>query len=801
MRPITLELAGFGSFRDETVFDFDGIDFFALVGPTGNGKSTVIDAIGFALYGKVPRHDDRSTASSVVSLGAIEARVRLTFDAGGTRYIAVRTIKIRNDKPKQDVRLETADGTAIAAQVREFNEAIEGILGMPFEDFTRCVALPQGEFQKFLHEEPRQRRAVLVRLLNLGSYESLGKRARERARDLETTVNVLQQQRDQAREEVADCAALQQRRDSLRALQAQVAEVLPNDQALVTAAAEQTAALNEARAIAAKLNAIAIPATVAVFDERVQAATRELGDAVVSTERAAELIEQLQAAEREAQQHGDRTTVELGLRTHAELATATQAIAQHTATVQAKSSKCNDANVALASAETASTLASEAVEVSRTQNRAHALREHLADGDTCPVCEQSIAAVPNHPAPADFTFAQITEREAKQRLEQCRSADNIAQQQRAKATAALEAAATQRQALSTQLSGVADAAILTHTSNELKRLEAELKAAQQAFTEASKQQQTAQRELVQHRANIAQLQSRFDEQRDAVAAFNPPPRTPDNLAGSWNALAQWAADQLVIQEQLVTVSQHAAASASQQRAAIFAPLREAARHLDLAGHDLTGHDLTGLSAQLTAALVGTEKDIERAVADQAKITALDVTIAQRRESQQVTELLGKLLRTDGFVDWLVEEALTTLVDGASRTLYQLSGGQYSLRHGVSADFEIVDHTNADAARSVRSLSGGETFQASLALALALSDQLAELAANGAPKIEAIFLDEGFGTLDPESLDTVATTIENLGSSGRMVGIVTHVRDLAQRVPVRFEITKEGNRSKVQVVTS
>jgi DNA repair protein SbcC/Rad50 len=68
-------------------------------------------------------------------------------------------------------------------------------------------------------------------------------------------------------------------------------------------------------------------------------------------------------------------------------------------------------------------------------------------------------------------------------------------------------------------------------------------------------------------------------------------------------------------------------------------------------------------------------------------------------------------------------------------------------------------------------------------------------------LEAIFLDEGFGTLDPESLDTVATTIERLGTSGRMVGIVTHVRDLAQRVPVRFEITKIGNRSHVEMVTA
>jgi len=101
----------------------------------------------------------------------------------------------------------------------------------------------------------------------------------------------------------------------------------------------------------------------------------------------------------------------------------------------------------------------------------------------------------------------------------------------------------------------------------------------------------------------------------------------------------------------------------------------------------------------------------------------------------------------------------------------------------------------------RTLSGGETFQASLALALALSQQIRNLAAEGAPRLDAIFLDEGFGTLDPETLDVVAATIENLGQSGRMVGVVTHVSELAARVPVRFVVRKGVGTSTVEKVTS
>ena len=109
------------------------------------------------------------------------------------------------------------------------------------------------------------------------------------------------------------------------------------------------------------------------------------------------------------------------------------------------------------------------------------------------------------------------------------------------------------------------------------------------------------------------------------------------------------------------------------------------------------------------------------------------------------------------------------------------------------------HRNADEVRDARTLSGGETFLASLSLALALADSVGELAPDESPRLESIFLDEGFGTLDPETLDVVASAIEELGASGRMVTIVTHIRELADRMPVRFEVSKNGTSSTVERV--
>jgi exonuclease SbcC len=117
----------------------------------------------------------------------------------------------------------------------------------------------------------------------------------------------------------------------------------------------------------------------------------------------------------------------------------------------------------------------------------------------------------------------------------------------------------------------------------------------------------------------------------------------------------------------------------------------------------------------------------------------------------------------------------------------------------NGEFEVVDHANAGERRFIRTLSGGETFLAALSLALALAEILGGMAKERAGRLEAIFLDEGFGTLDPETLDVVATAMEELAAGGRMVGLVTHVPELAARIPTRFEVRKGPRGSTVERV--
>src|SRR5439155_16234552 len=93
MRPVLLEMAGFGSFREPTTVDFTGAEYFAFVGPTGAGKSTVIDALTFALYGSVPRWDNARTVALALAPTVNRGTVRYVFDVADQRYVVARELR------------------------------------------------------------------------------------------------------------------------------------------------------------------------------------------------------------------------------------------------------------------------------------------------------------------------------------------------------------------------------------------------------------------------------------------------------------------------------------------------------------------------------------------------------------------------------------------------------------------------------------------------------------------------------------------------------------------------------------
>jgi exonuclease SbcC len=394
--------------------------------------------------------------------------------------------------------------------------------------------------------------------------------------------------------------------------------------------------------------------------------------------------------------------------------------------------------------------------------------------------------VPDHPPLAEI--AEVREQEAKAGTEAERIAamHGAAGREVAKLRGAGETLNDQRETLAAQLEQQPDPVVLEAL---IKQVTDAVSLAEEARTA----EETARDAVEQSKVRLAELDEAdrrarrdYAGQRESVVALQPPAAEGHNVLDDWKALGEWAATRIPEQSKLAADASVEAERRAQEHRQTIAGFHRDMERVGVAVPDTP--DLLALVSTMAAATTAAQNDVTRIEEAMGRAEKLRADRAALAEERDVARLLGKLLEADEFPQWVLQEAMAVLTVDASEILRQLTGGQFSLAFGET-EFVVVDHTNADERRPARTLSGGETFQASLALALALADQLRTLAAEGAPRLDAIFLDEGFGTLDPETLDVVAATIENLGQSGRMVGIVTHVSELAARVPVRFKVSK------------
>ena len=166
---------------------------------------------------------------------------------------------------------------------------------------------------------------------------------------------------------------------------------------------------------------------------------------------------------------------------------------------------------------------------------------------------------------------------------------------------------------------------------------------------------------------------------------------------------------------------------------------------------------------------------------------------------QIQKLLKAEHRNDNsFIDFIAEERLRYVAAKASETLGLVTKYRYALELDAEAGFIIRDNANGGVHRMVSSLSGGETFLTALSLALALSEQIQ---LKGQSPLEFFFLDEGFGTLDSDLLDTVIDSLERLSRKERVIGIISHVPELRSRIARRLIVdppTLQGDGSRIRI---
>ncbi|MFA7248463.1 MAG: SMC family ATPase [Dehalococcoidia bacterium] len=819
MRPLELVVNGFRSYAEETRFDWRVRRLVGVVGPIGSGKSSILDAIAFALYGRTP--SSGADTKGLIHQRQQVAQVQLTFRVDGQAWQVTRAIRSKGQGNHSlckydDERGEADTGAAITGQ-KAVTDRITALLGLDFDAFRRSVLLAQNRFAEFLNATAVERDRVLQGVFNLDRVGAMQVVAKDRlheavvdAADLAKQIEDVAAARVRVGERRTDRAGQQQRLATLEAQRPAIEE-----QVRIEGEARAQAALAQLRIAEIEALRAGLPraeesnqtidgfASLAQRTAEARSAreTAEAGLAAASAARDAALeasggagrIEEASAA-LQAQEHA-RALRDDRARQHAS-AEAALAAAQAKATAAAAASKQRGAEAAraeqaLASTQGAVTAADDAVHAAERLDYALALRDGVAAGDPCPVCGRKIAKLPPAEASPDLdrahaerASAEAAHQRADTAARRARDAASAATataaavgQQAERDTATVTAAATALAeadaALDTAGARVRDllgggnpAAILAALKAALTEAEAAvrdadgaLQSAHQAEARATDAQEAGGRALTSLRLRLATVAAKL-----GVAV--PDDGAPAAVRALLDEVrARWVSERSAATETERAAIDGAEAAAGRLRAALAACGVPDGASFESA---------VAAVKQGIAVLDALIAEDERRVAEGADAEQRAAAIEARRA---IYQRLSTDLVPSRFLNYLLEDERTSLAEIGSEWFERLSRGRY--RFANDGSFDVTDLTAAEHPRRSETLSGGETFLASLSLALAL----AEMVTQGGGRLDAFFLDEGFGSLDEEHLDLAMEGIERLvtESDDRLVVIVSHVPALRERI--------------------
>lgn len=876
MRPIRLKVSAFGPYAGEEILDFGALGentLFLICGPTGAGKSTILDAMCYALYGKtsggmrsgVSLRSDYAGADTLTEVAfdfAIgEKRYRITRipeqmrrkkrskDPNATALQKMESALYEIDEDGEEIRLITAKNTE--------KEATD-LLGVDVEQFRQIILLPQGDFRRLLLAESPDRQRIMQSLFHTDVYSMIENKlyARmsavakvhnsEKVR-IETlyhtagaaTADELAEKISKAEEEGRTAAEAYQKEE---ARQKEFLKAYDEAQALLgawerlrkaqTKGAELAERKKDMDALDVEIQRIA--AAARLKDARAQLEdTLERGRArseeakaaqarLVETEKSLAQAKAEMAAvekEEEAQKAKEIRIVQLRqMEGPAAQYGKAQAEAARLDGIWKKAARALDAAAdsyqkAKAAAEDART-AAYCLEAVFMETQAAYLAQHLEEGTPCPVCGAT-----HHPAKAHSDKPIPDKKDvdsAKDRAKRADEAEKKAlalyqngQKQEADSQRDLAAA----KAFLSQLEQTVEpeyrntevlARTIRKLASERDAYEARKKRAEtalQSLSEKKKQEETA-RDFLQSEVEKLRAQYKEDKaqllQRAEAEGF----LTLEEMERYFLEISQEGAKRKTLAEyRAAVVSAHDMAAEAEK--AIAGRTEPDRRQWE--------RDRADRDSQVKAALTAkTQWDSKtrglREVADEIKTVE-----AQHKETDARYKLVGRLYdlfhgQSNGIN--LERFVLGALLDDVTRKanlrLKVMSGGRYELfrkkdgrddaRKKGGLDLVVFDgYTGKE--RPANTLSGGETFLASLSLALGLADVVQEYA--GGIHLDAMFIDEGFGTLDSESLDLALKTLTKLQSQTRLVGIISHVAELEERIPAKLRVTKTECGSKAE----
>lgn len=487
------------------------------------------------------------------------------------------------------------------------------------------------------------------------------------------------------------------------------------------------------------------------------------------------------------------------------------------------------------------------------RDRGAALRHELKPGEPCPVCEQVVLQLPPVPDSENLINAGRRVAEAKAAIKQWEGRLSAlateAQSIPGKIAVASEKANRLQQRLDEMVARVQ--VPVGHRAEEamegLRALVSEIKAAELGAQQATSKYETAlqsegkattalksaEHEKALLEAQVRTIGDRIEEITHELTALDGVLRgAPDleQIKAQIKALDGARAKRAELeglrttretalrslQDSVLSLVQTLATLESQRSAAkisihsIEKDVAKSGRQLKKTLGDTVLDDSSDEAAQVQRLEESSRKALESVQQEVAKcgfeIGDLEKRIDRNEKfAQEIAQLkaesalyrdLGTWLNAGNFQQYVLGSAFEILAKEGSKHLRQLSAGRYEFVF-EDDEFMVSDHSNADETRSVKTLSGGESFLASLSLALALAESITQLnGEQGAVSLESLFLDEGFSTLDSETLTKVADAIELLQDGRRLIGIITHVQSLADQMPVQIQIEKTVSGSRI-----
>lgn len=917
MKPLKLTISAFCSYAERTEIDFSkfgNAGLYLICGDTGAGKTTLFDAITFALYGESSGTSrEVSTLRSKYAHPLTETFVELEFCYRDKRYWLRRNPEYqRPAKRGQGMAMERADaelwelnGEVIATGSNNVTAAVTQIMGIDKHQFTQIAMISQGDFRKLLLASTKERREIFRKIFDTDIYLQIQDRLKKESAALssryEAAKNSISQyiggiaapprtpweeQLTRAREEgsvaVSEYLALlteiigadEEEERKEQTFDAQLASRLTEMNRLIGKAEEEqkdrqriaelceelrtgqprlaekerlwrefSLRKPELETLAAEIKTLEnqLPryeqldqlVMACAEKEREKAAWEEIHcqqealaaenrARIAQTKKELEYLKDVEVIRIRLENEEKQLTEDRGaaVRLYQEI----QEILKKEKEVRTAQKIYERARIAKDQGDRRYAL----LENAYFNEQAGILAERLVPGEPCPVC-----GALTHPHPAEKSTAAPSDEE----LEKAKDERETLHQQFIEAGNSCNALLGQVQSLRRATVGnfreifpdiavseqwEANLRIVTKAGSvlrgrldtvqekmvtnkqrqlkkealekELPRLETEQEIAVQKSVEATEKISVCKGELTAQQTRLEALRKElpFDKAENAKKQITVLESAKADLYREIEDSRQSYEEERDLLRQKQTERETLQARLAKSVADDLETLYEKRRQLVL-DQTQVQEKLRGLTARLVAnrqARYNIRNQQETLIAIEKKwqwVKALSDT-ANGTLSGKEKIMLETYIQTTYF---------DRIVQRANIRLLAMTGGQYSLKRCQVADnklsqsgldLNVVDHLNLSE-RSVSSLSGGESFKASLALALGLSDEIQS--SSGGVQLDAMFVDEGFGSLDPESLNQAIGALQDLSEGNKLVGIISHVSELKERIQRQLVVQKDG----------